>query len=27
LSVDTTSGYRPALEEIVAFANAAPRDG
>jgi hypothetical protein len=27
LSVDTTSGYRPALEEIVAFINEAPDDG
>jgi predicted kinase len=27
LSVDTTSGYRPALEEIVAFINEVPHDG
>jgi predicted kinase len=27
LCVDTTSGYRPALEEIVAFINEAPGDG
>jgi predicted kinase len=27
LSVDTTSGYRPALGEIVAFINEVPHDG
>jgi hypothetical protein len=27
LSVDTTSGYRPALEAIVAFINEVPHDG
>jgi predicted kinase len=27
LSVDTTSGYRPALEDIVAFINEAPHEG